>query len=42
MEEAISAIVRLAPATRMIGKPPTIIGHVAIRHIDEMIVEFRA
>lgn len=42
MEESISAIARLAPKTRMIGKPPTIIGHVAIRHIDEMIVEFGA
>jgi cytochrome P450 len=40
MEESISAIARLAPKTRMIGKPPTIIGHVAIRHIDQMMVEF--
>ncbi|MFN0022640.1 MAG: cytochrome P450 [Parvularculaceae bacterium] len=40
MEEAIAAIARLAPATRIIGKPPTITGHVAIRHIDAMTVEF--
>jgi len=42
MEEAIAAIARLAPGTRIVGKPPTILGHVAIRHIDEMTVEFAA
>lgn len=40
MEESIAAIARLAPNTRLIGKPPTIKGHVAIRHIDAMTVEF--
>lgn len=40
MEEAIATIARLAPNTRIIGKPPTITGHVAIRHIDAMTVEF--
>lgn len=40
MEESIAAIARLAPQTRIIGKPPTIKGHVAIRHIDQMTVEF--
>lgn len=41
MEESIATIARLAPNTRIIGKPPTIKGHVAIRHIDAMTVEFR-
>lgn len=40
MEESIAAIARLAPRTRIIGKPPTITGHVAIRAIDAMSVEF--
>jgi len=40
MEESIATIARLAPGTRIIGKPPTIKGHVAIRHIDAMTVEF--
>jgi hypothetical protein len=40
MEESIAAIARLAPATRIIGNPPTITGHIAIRHIDAMTVEF--
>lgn len=40
MEEAIAAIARLAPNTRIVGKPPTITGHVAIRAIDAMTVEF--
>ncbi|HBK90636.1 MAG TPA: cytochrome P450 [Parvularcula sp.] len=40
MEEAIATIARLAPKTRIIGKPPTITGHVAIRSIDAMTVEF--
>jgi hypothetical protein len=40
MEEAIATIARLAPDTRIIGKPPTITGHVAIRAIDAMTVEF--
>lgn len=40
MEESIAAIARLAPNTRIIGKPPTIKGHVAIRHIDAMTIEF--
>lgn len=40
MEESIATIARLAPKTRLIGKPPTIKGHVAIRHIDVMTVEF--
>lgn len=40
MEESIAAIARLAPKTRILGKPPTITGHVAIRHIDAMTVEF--
>ncbi|MDZ7628484.1 MAG: cytochrome P450 [Parvularculaceae bacterium] len=40
MEEAIATIARLAPNTRIIGKPPTITGHVAIRSIDAMTVEF--
>lgn len=41
MEESIAMIARLAPNTRIIGKPPTIKGHVAIRHIDSMVVEFQ-
>lgn len=40
MEESIATIARLAPKTRLIGPPPTIKGHVAIRHIDAMTVEF--
>lgn len=40
MEESIATIARLAPNTRIVGKPPTIKGHVAIRHIDAMTVEF--
>jgi cytochrome P450 family 103 len=40
MEEAIATIARLAPNTRIVGKPPTITGHVAIRAIDAMTVEF--
>ncbi|MEK7266202.1 MAG: cytochrome P450 [Pseudomonadota bacterium] len=40
MEEAIATIARLAPQTKMIGKPPTIKGAAAIRHIDAMTVEF--
>jgi hypothetical protein len=40
MEEAIATIARLAPDTRIVGKPPTITGHVAIRAIDAMTVEF--
>ena len=40
MEESIATIARLAPKTRIIGKPPTIRGAAAIRHIDEMTVEF--
>ncbi len=40
MEESIATIARLAPQTRIVGKPPTITGHVAIRHIDAMTVEF--
>ena len=41
MEESIATIARLAPNTRMIGKPPMIKGTAAIRHIDAMTVEFR-
>ncbi|MEZ5922044.1 MAG: cytochrome P450 [Parvularculaceae bacterium] len=40
MEESIATIARLAPNTRIIGKPPTIKGSAAIRHIDAMTVEF--
>jgi cytochrome P450 len=40
MEEAIATIARLAPGSRIAGKPPTITGHVAIRAIDAMTVEF--
>lgn len=40
MEEAIATIARLAPNSRIIGKPPTITGHVAIRAIDAMNVAF--
>jgi hypothetical protein len=40
MEEAIATIARLAPKTRIVGKPPTITGHVAIRAIDAMTVAF--
>lgn len=40
MEEAIATIARLAPNTRIVGKPPTITGHVAIRSVDAMTVEF--
>lgn len=40
MEESIATIARLAPDTRLIGKPPTIRGAAAIRHIDAMAVEF--
>ena len=40
MEESIATIARLAPDTRIIGKPPTIKGSAAIRHIDAMTVEF--
>ncbi len=40
MEESIATIARLAPKTRIVGKPPTITGHVAIRAIDAMTVEF--
>ncbi len=40
MEESIATIARLAPRTRIVGKPPTITGHVAIRAIDAMTVEF--
>ncbi len=40
MEESIATIARLAPHTRLIGKPPTIKGSAAIRHIDAMTVEF--
>lgn len=40
MEESIATIARLAPNTAMIGKPPTIKGAAAIRHIDAMTVEF--
>ncbi|MFN3958882.1 MAG: cytochrome P450 [Parvularculaceae bacterium] len=40
MEESIATIARLAPGTRIVGKPPTITGHVAIRSIDAMTVEF--
>jgi cytochrome P450 len=40
MEESIATIARLAPNTRLIGKPPTIKGSAAIRHIDAMTVEF--
>ena len=39
MEEAIATIARLAPDIKMIGKPPTIKGPAAIRHIDAMTVE---
>jgi cytochrome P450 len=41
MEESIATIARLAPLTRLIGKPPTVRGAAAIRHIDAMTVEFR-
>lgn len=40
MEESIATIARLAPCARMIGKPPTVRGAAAIRHIDAMTVEF--
>ena len=40
MEESIATIARLAPNVRMIGKPPTIKGAAAIRHIDAMTVAF--
>ncbi|OFX02748.1 MAG: hypothetical protein A3E78_07775 [Alphaproteobacteria bacterium RIFCSPHIGHO2_12_FULL_63_12] len=40
MEESIATIARLAPNIAMIGKPPTIKGAAAIRHIDAMTVEF--
>lgn len=40
MEESIATIARLAPKTRIVGKPPTIRGAAAIRHIDAMTVEF--
>lgn len=40
MEESIATIARLAPRTKLIGKPPTIKGSAAIRHIDAMTVEF--
>ncbi len=41
MEESIATIARLAPHTALIGKPPTVKGSAAIRHIDAMTVEFR-
>ena len=40
MEESVATIARLAPLTKMIGKPPTIKGAAAIRHIDAMTVDF--
>jgi hypothetical protein len=40
MEESIATIARLAPKTRIIGKPPTVKGSAAIRHIDAMAVDF--
>jgi cytochrome P450 len=40
MEESIAAIARLAPNTKLVGKPPTIKGSAAIRQIDAMTVEF--
>lgn len=40
MEESIATIARLAPGVKLIGKPPTILGAAAIRHIDAMAVEF--
>lgn len=41
MEESIATIARLAPGVTLIGKPPTVKGSAAIRHIDAMTVEFR-
>jgi hypothetical protein len=40
MEESIATIARFAPKTRIIGKPPTVKGSAAIRHIDAMTVDF--
>lgn len=40
MEESIATIARLAPNTKLVGKPPTIKGSAAIRQIDAMTVEF--
>ncbi len=40
MEESIATIARLSPDIKLIGKPPTIKGSAAIRHIDAMTVEF--
>lgn len=40
MEETIATIARLAPGVRLIGEPPKITGHMAIRHIDRMTIDF--